>query len=161
MSTSPSPGAPPPQYAGFWIRFLAFCVDSLWTTLLIAPLAVLTWPAAAPAGGPPADLEALRGWILAQAPLTLWQSLLIALAVVAFWLYRAATPGKMLFRAVIIDADGGGTPGAGRLVIRYLGYFVNLFALGLGFLWVAWDPRKQGWHDKLARTVVVRRPATG
>ena len=28
----------------------------------------------------------------------------------------------------------------------------------LGFLWVAWDPRKQGWHDKLAGTYVVKRP---
>ena len=28
----------------------------------------------------------------------------------------------------------------------------------LGFLWMAWDHRKQGWHDKLARTYVVKKP---
>jgi len=26
----------------------------------------------------------------------------------------------------------------------------------LGLVWVAFDRRKQGWHDKLAGTVVIR-----
>jgi uncharacterized RDD family membrane protein YckC len=40
--------------------------------------------------------------------------------------------------------------------LRYAGYFVALLPVGLGILWVAFDARKQGWHDKLAKTVVVR-----
>ena len=43
-----------------------------------------------------------------------------------------------------------------QLVIRYLGYFVSTIPLGLGLLWVGFDRRKQGWHDKMANTVVVR-----
>ena len=39
---------------------------------------------------------------------------------------------------------------------RYLGYYVSIFGLMIGFAWVAFDPRKQGWHDKLARTLVIR-----
>jgi uncharacterized RDD family membrane protein YckC len=39
--------------------------------------------------------------------------------------------------------------------VRYLGYFVSALPLGLGFFWVAWDKRKQGFHDKLAKTVVI------
>ena len=35
---------------------------------------------------------------------------------------------------------------------------VAIFALGVGFLWVAFDPRKQGWHDKMAGTLVIRKP---
>ena len=42
-------------------------------------------------------------------------------------------------------------------MIRYLGYYVSAIPFGLGLLWVAFDPRKQGWHDKMAGTVVVRR----
>jgi uncharacterized RDD family membrane protein YckC len=42
-----------------------------------------------------------------------------------------------------------------QYIIRYLGYYVSIFALGLGFLWVAWDDKKQGWHDKMAGTVVI------
>ncbi len=45
-----------------------------------------------------------------------------------------------------------------QLIGRYLGYYVSIFALGVGFLWVAFDPRKQGWHDKMAGTVVIRKP---
>ena len=73
-----------------------------------------------------------------------------------FWMYRQATPGKMVIRARIVDARNGGQPDTRQLVIRYLGYYVSTLPLLLGFVWVAFDPRKQGWHDKLAHTVVVR-----
>lgn len=43
------------------------------------------------------------------------------------------------------------------LIGRYLAYYVSLIPFGLGFIWVAFDGRKQGWHDKLAGTVVVRK----
>jgi len=42
-------------------------------------------------------------------------------------------------------------------LIRYVGYFVAVLPLGLGILWVAWDKKKQGWHDKMAKTLVVER----
>jgi uncharacterized RDD family membrane protein YckC len=42
-------------------------------------------------------------------------------------------------------------------VIRYIGYIVSYIVFGLGFLWVAWDAKKQGWHDKIANTVVVQK----
>jgi uncharacterized RDD family membrane protein YckC len=44
---------------------------------------------------------------------------------------------------------------AGRALSRVLR--VDL-AIGLGFLWIAFDDRKQGWHDKIAGTVVIRKP---
>jgi len=44
----------------------------------------------------------------------------------------------------------------GRLALRYLGYYVSTIVLFLGFFWVAWDKKKQGWHDKMARTVVIK-----
>jgi uncharacterized RDD family membrane protein YckC len=79
-----------------------------------------------------------------------------AIAVVLFWIYRQATPGKIAIGAQIVDAGTGGKPSTRQLLIRYLGYYVSTIPLFLGLLWVAFDPRKQGWHDKMAGTVVVR-----
>ncbi len=62
----------------------------------------------------------------------------------------------MLVHARIVDAATDADADTGQLVLRYLGYYVSAIPFGLGFLWVAFDPRKQGWHDKIARTVVVR-----
>ena len=36
---------------------------------------------------------------------------------------------------------------------------MSTLPLGLGLIWVGIDPKKQGWHDKLAGTVVIRRKA--
>ena len=79
-----------------------------------------------------------------------------AIAVIVFWIYRQATPGKMIIGAKIVDANTGGPPSTGQLIGRYLGYYVSMIPLFLGMIWVAFDARKQGWHDKLAGTVVVR-----
>jgi uncharacterized RDD family membrane protein YckC len=57
--------------------------------------------------------------------------------------------------ARIVDANTYGPPSTGKLVGRYFAYLASIIPLFLGFLWIAFDKRKQGWHDKLAGTVVV------
>jgi uncharacterized RDD family membrane protein YckC len=44
---------------------------------------------------------------------------------------------------------------------RYVGYIISTIPLCLGFLWVGFDSKKQGWHDKIAGTVVVRNRRHG
>ena len=80
-----------------------------------------------------------------------------AVVVMVFWAFRQATPGKMLLSLRIVDAATGGALSVGQCVGRYFAYVVSTLPLGLGFVWVAFDKRKQGWHDKLAGTVVVKR----
>ena len=80
-----------------------------------------------------------------------------AVAVVVFWIVRQATPGKMAIGARIVDAKTGERPTGGQLVVRYLGCYVAMLPRFIGILWVAFDPRKQGWRDKMAGTIVVRR----
>ena len=80
-----------------------------------------------------------------------------AIAVLVFWFARGATPGKMVINAVIVDANTLLQPTNGQLVGRYLGYFVSTVPLCLGLIWVGIDARKQGWHDKMANTVVIRK----
>jgi uncharacterized RDD family membrane protein YckC len=42
------------------------------------------------------------------------------------------------------------------VIVRYVGYYINSFVFGIGWLWALFDNRKQGWHDKLAGTLVVK-----
>lgn len=133
-----------PRYVGFWMRVVAAVIDSLILVVVIVPLmiAIVGWEAlAAGVGG------GVAGFVL--------QYLLPAIAVIVFWRYRGATPGKMLISARIVDATTLAAPSTGKLVGRYFAYIVSTIPLCLGFLWIAFDARKQGWHDKLAGTVVV------
>jgi uncharacterized RDD family membrane protein YckC len=62
----------------------------------------------------------------------------------------------MLVNAKIVTAEALAQPSTARLIGRFFAYFVSIFPFCFGFLWIAFDRRKQGWHDKLAGTVVIR-----
>ncbi|GLQ33703.1 RDD family protein [Litoribrevibacter albus] len=79
------------------------------------------------------------------------------LVVIGCWMKYAATPGKALLDLQIVDARTGGQPTVSQWIIRYLGYFVSVLPLGLGLFWVIWDKKNQGWHDKMAKTLVVEQ----
>jgi uncharacterized RDD family membrane protein YckC len=134
------------EYVGFWARVGAALIDSVLLLAIIAPL--LYW-----LYGPSYFVEADAVHGLADVLLN-W--VLPAAAVIVFWLYRQATPGKMVIGARIVDADNARPPSTGQLIGRYFAYYISIIPLCLGLFWVAFDARKQGWHDKLARTVVVR-----
>lgn len=74
--------------------------------------------------------------------------------------HQGQTPGKMLLNLRVVKTDGGRLTDADA-VLRYLGYVLNGLALGLGWLWAVFDPNRQGWHDKLAKTYVVKVGGTG
>lgn len=176
MSVATPP--PPPRYAGFRVRLLATLVDTLLLTLLLLPPLILVWGprlqspepalrALVQAGSNPAalpDASTLAAALLAggtPSPLGLWGDLLVgwvlpALLVVLFWHRWRGTPGKLWLSLAIVDARSGRAPSLRQSLLRYLGYFLSSLPFGLGFLWVVWDRRKQGWHDKLAGTVVIR-----
>lgn len=85
------------------------------------------------------------------------QNIFPVVAVLAFWIYKSATPGKMVTKLIIVDAETGGKPSTGKFIIRYIGYILASIPFGLGLFWVAIDKRKRGWHDMLAGTVVIRQ----
>lgn len=80
----------------------------------------------------------------------------IALAYTWFFLTRnnGQTPGKLLMKIRVIKIDGTAISDADA-VIRHIGTLINWFGF-LGWLWVLIDSDRQGWHDKLARTYVVK-----
>lgn len=139
------------EYAGFWIRVGAALIDTLLVMVITFPLliAIYGW------GYFDADVT---GFIAGPADVLIsW--VLPAIAVILFWVYRQATPGKMVLSLRIQDANTGGRLSWGQSGGRYLGYFLATLPLGLGLIWVAFDKKKQGWHDKLAHTVVVKSAA--
>jgi uncharacterized RDD family membrane protein YckC len=161
-SARPPAPAAPPQYVGFWLRVWATVIDSIWVLLLLTPLAAVVGEESTLSLdellGDPSQLSAgaLLGQLLPSGrELLLWVAL-PALMVLAFWDRKLATPGKMAIHAKIVDAASGGPPSRRQLLVRYLGYLLATLPLGLGLLWVGIDPRKQGWHDKLAGTAVIR-----
>jgi uncharacterized RDD family membrane protein YckC len=139
------------EYVGFWLRVGAAIIDTALILVICMPL--VTWVYGREYWESTAFLQGPADFVIN------W--LLPALAVVLFWIYRQATPGKMAIGARIVDADTGEPPRTSQLIIRYLGYYVSTLPLMLGILWVGMDPRKQGWHDKIANTVVVRRKVRG
>jgi uncharacterized RDD family membrane protein YckC len=134
------------RYVGFWKRAIATIIDSV---ILVVVILLIALP-----------LYGQEYFQLSKEGKTLGFDFLVQIVlpivgVIVFWRFRGATPGKILFSAKIVDANTFGPPSTGKLVGRYFAYFVSTIGLGLGFLWIAFDPRKQGWHDKLAGTVVI------
>ncbi len=137
------------KYVGFWKRVLATLID---TMILVVVIVLVALPFYGPEYFQLSKQGQTMGFDLVM------QILMPLLAVIVFWRFRGATPGKMLVSAKIVDANTFGPPSTGKLIGRYFAYIVSTIGLGLGFLWIAFDPRKQAWHDKLAGTVVIEEP---
>lgn len=120
--------APAGERASFGLRLGAIAVDVFAFLVLAAILPLIT-----------ANLAA---WALYQ---------------IGLWTWKGTTLGGIVcgIRGVRLD---GSPMGFGVSVIRHLASYLSLAAGFLGFLWAAWDPEQQTWHDKIAGTVVVRLP---
>jgi uncharacterized RDD family membrane protein YckC len=73
---------------------------------------------------------------------------------IGFWTTDGQTMGKTIVGLKVIRTDGTQLS-VGRALLRYIGYIVSASLLSIGFLWAAFDLKRQGWHDKLAGTLVV------
>ena len=143
-------GAHALEYAGFWRRFAAFFIDAVILSLVMRILfpfqGFYFW-----------NIE--RHWYF--VPLIAISNMVSTAVTVAysvvFWTWRGQTPGMMVMNIKVLRGDGSHIT-IGYALLRYLGYIVCGLMLGIGFLWIAFDPRKQGIHDKIADTVVVKLP---
>ena len=134
------------KYVGFWKRTVAVLVDTF--LIILVTLPILIWAY---------GIEYLNNEHMEKGSFDFIINYVFpTIAVILLWKYYQATPGKMIFKATIVDANTGGKPTLKQWIIRYLGYFVSLLPFGLGYFWVAFDKKKQGFHDKLANTVVIQ-----
>ena len=141
------------QYAGFVTRLVAYALDRLIVAVIVA---LLGW-------GINLALNALnlRGWLETHEAAALIVGLLVfALYAfvrlfynMGFWMLAGQTPGKRVMGVRVVRSDGQRLKW-GNAIRREVGYWISSF-LWLGYLWVLVDNRRQGWHDKLAGTMVV------
>jgi uncharacterized RDD family membrane protein YckC len=132
------------NFAGFWIRVAAALIDTVLLSIVI--------------GIPLTLIYGSEYWTSEELVMGFWDAVFYIVPVVItvwFWVKYLGTPGKMLLRLRVIDSNTGQAISTAKGVGRYLGYYVSAIPLLLGFVWVAFDKRKQGFHDKLAGTLVI------
>jgi len=138
-----------PHYAGFGRRAVAALIDAVLFSLVLE-LIYLSFTGHSNTHFVMVDgrLQMVNegGWL---------DNLFYLIVTVYLWVRHAGTPGKLLMNCHVIDAQTGKHIKPMKAVVRYLAYFVSALPLGLGFFWIIWDKRKQGFHDKIAKTVVV------
>lgn len=168
-------------YVGFWRRFWAYLIDGLILTvpiwlmaaplvwnpfitafvnLVLAPGAYTVDPATGAYTATPATMAAMTSLIDKFGPeFDLLFVLLFGVQVLYFgllWSRRGASLGQELLGIEVRHESDGSRITFKRGVLRVFGYLVSGLILDIGFIWAAFDPRKQGWHDKIAATVVVK-----
>jgi uncharacterized RDD family membrane protein YckC len=134
---TPTPAAPPPAVslalanrAGFWIRMLALLLDLVLVAIVCG---------------------------VVRLPMHHGLLLILASYGAVMWKIKSTTIGGIVcgLRVARLDGRPIDWPTA---VTRALGSFLSFFIVGLGFIWVVFDPERQSWHDKIAGTVVVHTP---
>ena len=135
-------------YLGFGQRVLASIMDTIIQMLILMPIIILFFPHLLSANliNDPKLLAELQWLFLA----------ILTPFLLVFWQSSQSTLGKMVFHSKIVDATTGEKPSIKQFFLRFVGYMVVSFTFGIGFIWILFDARKQGWHDKMANTVVVK-----
>lgn len=127
-----------PTYAGFWRRVGAAFIDSFLFSILFGMI---------------------FGSAFVNAPLFtvegVFRALVSLLITVGLWINFLGTPGKLMLGCQVVDADTFEVMTVKQATIRFVSYLASMLPLMMGFIWVARDPRKQGFHDKIANTVVL------
>lgn len=131
------------DYVGFWVRFWAVLIDGFLITGITVLLNSLIAGQLYFAGGIGMPWELLTVYLI-PAAITIW-----------FWRRYRATPGKMFMGIEVVDEKTRSAVTLEQGVGRYLSYYLSALPLALGYIWAAFDPKKQSWHDKLAGTIVV------
>ncbi len=159
LAAAPAAVAPPvastvvdQPKAGFWIRVVASLLDSLLAGLAQFVFAfILNITAGHLMGGLDPQGSAAYGMLTALF------GIVFGIAYSVFFTgYCGQTPGKMVVRIKVIRTSGAEIS-YGRAFLREVpGKFLSGLILGIGYLMVAFDDRKQGLHDRIADTYVVK-----
>jgi len=125
-------------YAGVLIRFVALIIDGI-------VLNVLSYAISAILGESPGEVGVGTGL-----------GIVISIAYYTIALSRwGQTIGAKALNIKVVDANGQ-LLSVGSALVRSVGSLVSGFALGLGYFWAIWDKNKQTWHDKFAKSYVVK-----
>lgn len=132
----------PPKYVGFWLRLVAFVID--YVVIVVASKILFGDRIVTISDG---SVNAQFDGIFILIPL---------LYVILFWKFFGATPGKMLLKMQIVSDDNKDLSWK-NVLMRAFGYLVSGIVILIGFFWIGFDKNKQGWHDKIAKTLVIKK----
>jgi uncharacterized RDD family membrane protein YckC len=161
----PAPGL---AYAGFWIRVVGYLIDAL---IINVPILIVFFVVAGSTinahsitcnvvnTGVGQSVTCTGLGELFGAFALLWVAYLLVPWVYfsVMWSWQGQSLGQKVLGLHVVDANNGAKISAGRAILRYFGIIISGWALFIGLIWAAFDPRKQGWQDKIASTFVVRR----
>ncbi|MEM7343483.1 MAG: RDD family protein [Chloroflexota bacterium] len=137
------------EVIGIGLRAVAYFIDINIISFLSGCFSGMIGPIAASAG------QELISYIA-----LLIQCVILLMSIsyfILFWtLVGGRTPGKMILGIKIISVDGSPIT-FGQALLRYIGHFISYIPACLGFAWVSFDEKRQGWADKIAKTYVVRK----
>jgi uncharacterized RDD family membrane protein YckC len=128
---------------GFWRRTGAYLIDIVGLIILGLILATLTGQGSAFTSTGPSGLDFVIDTVYFIGLWTYW---------------NGQTLGMKALGIRVVKTDGSPLT-LSTSIIRYVGLFISFLCLAIGVIWVAFDPNKQGWHDKIAGTYVVRAAA--
>ena len=139
---------------GFWIRYAAWLIDTIILNIIGVVLLRIGAVAFDLASTGLQDLE-VEEMMSIMVPYLLF---MIIVNIVYFTFFHGSTGqtlGKMVCKLKVVRLNGDRV-GYGKAFLRWIGYLVSTSIFYLGFIWAAWDRNKQGWHDKIAGTYVIR-----
>lgn len=146
------------NHGGFWLRLAAAIIDTIITqlglTIIGVIIGIFVGIFMGAAGSPMGDIEMVAGGIG------------YAIGIIGQWLYFTvfeisgwmATPGKKILGLQVTDLNGQQI-GFGRANGRYWGKIVSALILMIGFIMIAFTDKKQGLHDIMAGTLVIKKPS--
>ncbi|MEY3050797.1 MAG: hypothetical protein RLY31_582 [Bacteroidota bacterium] len=132
---------PSPQFAGFWLRFAAYILDSVFISIPVLVIYLTI-------GGDlldPSPSGRLLGLLVSVSYFILFESS-----------EKQATFGKQIVGIVVTDEQGERIS-IGQATGRYFGKLVSGLILGIGFIMAGFTDKKQALHDIMAKTLVIRR----
>jgi uncharacterized RDD family membrane protein YckC len=150
------------RFGGFWRRLIAFSIDNIIITFIFSvfvTIALLSFFSGAVSGHKEELLaDLVNPTSVSRFKIAFWL-FYIFINVVYFTYFHGVTgrtPGKRLLSLQVVS-DEGAPISLDIAFLRATGYLVSLIFYLVGFIWIIFDSKKQGWHDKIAGTVVIIR----
>jgi uncharacterized RDD family membrane protein YckC len=123
---------------GFWIRVVAFIIDGVILAIISSILSSILF------GGDQIRANGLNTLVGLAYSLYFWSSY-----------GHGQTVGARIMKIRVVKTDGSELT-LMEAFIRYVGLILSFICIFIGVIWVAFDANKQGWHDKIANTYVVK-----
>lgn len=150
------------KYAGFWRRLIAYTIDGFIISIIFVVLgfiAGIAFFSGMISSGSDAWMAQINDPAkMLSVTLSIW--FFSTVINIAYFTYfhgsTGRTPGKMLLGLQVLSVDGNPIS-FGIAFLRSVGYLISSAVFCLGYIWIGFDSKKQGWHDKIAGTIVIAR----